>query len=69
MQNQRRPEQFATDVMEGTREIGRLYKRWWNEEKEDFKRMGIKMGRQLSQTVGNRGRLYWKPRFKTDCSV
>jgi len=23
----------------------------------------------LSEIVGNRGRLHWKPRFKTDCSV
>ena len=64
------PKQIATDIMEGTRKIGRLYKRWWNEEEEDFKRMGIKkIGRQLKHTVGNWGRLYWKPRFKTDCSV
>jgi len=54
MQNQRMPKQIATDIMEGTRKIGRLYKRWWNEEEEDFKRMGIKkIGRQLKHTVGN----------------
>jgi hypothetical protein len=36
------PKQIATDVMEGRRKIGRPCKRWWNEEQEDFNRMGIK---------------------------
>ena len=33
--------QAATDIMEGTRKIGGPCKRWWNEEEEDFNRMGI----------------------------
>jgi hypothetical protein len=31
--------------------------------------MGIQIGKQWSETVGNGGRLYWEPRSTTDCST
>ena len=55
--------------MEGTR-TRRPCKRWWEEVEEDLTIKGIKkMGRQWSETVTKEGRLYWKPRSTTDCSI
>jgi len=61
--------QNKTATMEGTR-TGRPRKRWWEEAEEDLTTKRIKkMGRQWSQTTKEEGRLYWKPRSTTDCSI
>jgi hypothetical protein len=63
------PKQNTTATMEGTT-IGRPSKRWWEEVEEDLTIKVIKkMGRQWSETTRKEGRLYWKPRSTTDCSI
>ena len=64
MQNQGMPEQIAIARIQGTIKGGRPRKIW---KVEDLNIMGIKTGRQRSDTGGNWGRLYWKLRFTTDC--
>jgi len=48
---------------DGTRKRGGACKRWWDEVGVNLNIRGKKKpGRQLSKTVGNRGRMYYKPR-------
>jgi hypothetical protein len=44
-------------------------KRWIDEVEEDLKIMGKEIGMQWLRTVRNGGKLYWKPKSTTDCSV
>jgi hypothetical protein len=51
----------------GRRKRGRPRKRWRDEVEEHN---GNRKARfQWSETIGNGGRLYWKPRGITDCSA
>ena len=54
--------EIATVRMDETRKIVRSRKRWKDEDEEDLNIRKIKKGRRWSETVGNRGRLYWEPR-------
>jgi hypothetical protein len=63
------PETIATATMEGGSNSGMPCNRRRKEVAEDLNIMGIKTGTQWPETVGNGGRLYWKPRSTTDRSA
>jgi hypothetical protein len=67
MQNQQMPNQVTTATVEGARDRERPCKRWSGKIQEDLNVMRIK--KNWSETVGNGGRLYWRPRCTTDCSA
>jgi hypothetical protein len=53
--------------MQGKGKRGRPRKIWRVKVEEYLNIMGRKTGRQWPETVGNGGRLYWKPKSTTDC--
>jgi hypothetical protein len=56
----------ATVEGQGKRETTQ---KWRDEDEDNLNIMGIKKGRQWSETIGNGGRFYWKPRVTKDCSA
>jgi hypothetical protein len=54
------PKQITAAAVEGTRKRGRPCKKSGKVE-DDLNIMGIN---DWSETIGNGGRLYWKPRFQ-----
>jgi hypothetical protein len=55
--------------MEGGSNSGRPCNGRRKEVAEDLNKMGIKTGTQRPETVGNGGKLYWKPSSTTDGSA